>query len=145
MDVDAVDGGRELREAIEARFGRAPVVLLGPVRADLLPVGEGYALRPIAQRLRVRPACRAQTSLQIDELILRDVDAERSNVAHRSPIMRVASSGLPTVCWRRPQGAFTCSTALRWSAAHRPGYTPPPCRSSSESSRAPPSARGRGT
>src|SRR5262249_11887637 len=35
--------------------------------------------------------------------------------------------------------------ALRWSATGRAGYTPRPCRSSSESSRAPPSARDRRT
>jgi len=60
VDVDPVDLGHELVEPIQRGLPGAPVVLVGPVLADVSQVGEGDALRPVVDEFGVgqRVACR---------------------------------------------------------------------------------------
>jgi len=56
--------------SVEARLPFAPVVFLKPVGADLLRVAERQSLRPVVDALALGPSGRAQTALQIVELLV---------------------------------------------------------------------------
>ena len=56
MDAEAVDLGPELAELVELRLAAPPVVAVAPVRAQRLHLGQGRALRPVVDRLALRPA-----------------------------------------------------------------------------------------
>ena len=56
MNAEPVDLGGELRKAVEARFAAAPVILLGPVAADVLDPFQRRALAPIVDQFGFRPA-----------------------------------------------------------------------------------------
>src|SRR4051794_11971620 len=76
MDVETVDLGDELWQGVEPRFHLPPVVFGPPIAHYLLEFCELYALRPIINRLLVRPAGRGDTSAKIAELLLRNRDVE---------------------------------------------------------------------
>jgi hypothetical protein len=76
MDVDAVDLGDELIEPVECRLADPPVVVVGPVRADLLHVRERNALGPVVDQLRIGPARVPQTRTQIVEHAVGHLDRE---------------------------------------------------------------------
>ncbi len=84
-EVDAQPQGllAELRKGVEAGLPRAPVVLLAPVGAHLLEVGERDALGPVRHGLRLGPARRAQPPAQVVELLVAGVDPEGLGLAHR--------------------------------------------------------------
>ena len=87
VDAEAVELGAELRERVEARLGRPPVVLRRPVRAQLLHVRERDALRPVVDGLGLGPAGASQPLPEVDEILVRDVDAERHDlVGHANPL-----------------------------------------------------------
>ena len=65
VDAHAVDLGAELRQSIEPRLPRGPVVLLGPVPAKLTYVSEGNPLGPVLNRLRVGPPSAVQPITKI--------------------------------------------------------------------------------
>lgn len=75
VNAETVDIGRELRKAIELRFSRAPVVLLGPVAADVLDPLQGGALAPVVDQLGFRPARSTQPCLQIIDHVVADRNA----------------------------------------------------------------------
>ena len=76
VNVEPVDLGHELRERVQLRFCLSPVVLGAPVADELLQFRELYALRPVIDRLPVRPSRRSNASAEIHELLFRNVDAE---------------------------------------------------------------------
>ena len=76
MDVDAVNRGDELRQAVELRLQLPPVVAGALVTDELLKLVERRALRLIGNRLAIRPARRQDSPTEIGELLVRDVDAE---------------------------------------------------------------------
>ena len=81
----SVDRGDELVEAVERCLAAAPVVPVGPVRGDVLHVGERDALRPVVHVLTIRPACVLQPHAQVVEYRFRHVDREWTDlVGHRS-------------------------------------------------------------
>ena len=82
MDVEPVDLGLELREAIEARLALAPIVLPRPVAADVLDPGERRALAPVVDQLGLRPARASQPVLQVGEDVVADGDAKGLDVVH---------------------------------------------------------------
>ena len=94
VDAEAVDLGLELGEAIEPRLALAPVVLLGPVAADLLHVGQGNPLGPVVHGLGLRPAGGREPTLQIVELGLGRLDAEGGDVASHGFSCGRAAPGL---------------------------------------------------
>src|SRR5262245_51038363 len=82
MDADPVDLGLVLREAVQPRFPRAPVVFVRPVLADVLDVGEGNTLRPVVDALALGKTRRAQATPKIVELGVACVDGERLDAPH---------------------------------------------------------------
>ena len=82
VDVDAVDGGDELLEGVDARLGAAPVVLVLPVLLDLLHIAERHPLGPVGGRLFLRQPGERQPGAQIVELLLGYLDAEGCDVTH---------------------------------------------------------------
>ena len=53
VDVQAIDLGHELRKPVEISLPRGPVVVVKPVVANLLGVGEGHSLVPVMCRALV--------------------------------------------------------------------------------------------
>ena len=78
VDVDPVDLGDEVREGREPLLEPAPVVLGGPVAGQRLDRGEPHALRGI--RLLVRPLGRVDAAAQVGQLLVGDVDRERTDL-----------------------------------------------------------------
>ncbi len=90
LDVQPVDLGDELRQSVDLRLGLAPVVPGAPVldeRAELCQLG---ALRPVADRLPIRPPRLLHAPSKLVELLLRDPDAKGTD-SGTSP--RVARGG----------------------------------------------------
>src|SRR3954471_2259861 len=85
VDIEPVDLGGELLEAIEFRLARAPVVAISPIGADLLDPCQRRALAPIIDQLRLRPARAGEARLEVDEDIVADGDAARLDGGHRLP------------------------------------------------------------
>src|SRR5262249_35043957 len=82
VNAKPVDLGRELRKAIERGLAFAPMVLLGPITADLLDPREWRALAPVVDRFGLRPARVEQSRLEIDEHGIGHRDAERADSTH---------------------------------------------------------------
>ena len=100
VDVDPVDLGRELRQRVQPRLARAPVVVGRPVAGELLDRRQLHALRAIGDQLPGGQACRGDAAAELGELLLRDVDLERADrgrvglgAGARSPGVRVVSVG----------------------------------------------------
>ena len=87
VDVEAVDLGAELREAVQPGLARPPVVVLQPVPAQFAGVVQRYPLGPVAHRGRLGPPGPAQPLPEILQLGLRNVDQERGDVVAHPPIM----------------------------------------------------------
>ena len=95
VDVEAVDLGPELREAVEPGLRRRPVVLVEPVPAQLADVGERDPLRPVVDGLGLRPPGPAQPLAQVVEIGFGDVDAERDDaITHSAGIVEKISRGV---------------------------------------------------
>jgi hypothetical protein len=78
VDVHPVDLGRELRQRVESRLARAPVVLGRPEARERLERGQLHALRPVGDELSRGPA-RGGDAAALGELLLRDLDPERAD------------------------------------------------------------------
>src|SRR5713101_792473 len=89
MYPESIDGGLELRKAVEPRLSPAPVVFLEPIRTDVLCVPERQPLRPIIDTLPLRPSRGAQAAFQIVEFGVCRRDSEGGDfVAHRPLSLR---------------------------------------------------------
>ena len=82
VNVDAVDGGDELRPAVEFRLPPAPIVLRRPIVRQFLGVSQGHALAPIRDGLRLGPTRAADALPQAVQLRLGNSDGERFDVGH---------------------------------------------------------------
>src|SRR3954447_21995888 len=76
MQLDAVQACRELTKAVYARFLRAPVEAIAPVRYKLTQVVAARAGRPHGQRRLVRKARARQPLAQIGKCGLRHLKGE---------------------------------------------------------------------
>src|SRR5262249_33919618 len=76
VNVDSVYRSHELRQGVELRLRFPPVVVRLPVARQFPHWRQLRALRPISDRLLVRPACRRQASTEVDERLFRNLDAE---------------------------------------------------------------------
>ena len=56
MDVQAVDFGDELVEAVQRGLTRPPVVIVGPVVGQLAGVSQRNALTPVVHAFGFRPS-----------------------------------------------------------------------------------------
>jgi hypothetical protein len=80
MDVQPVDLGQELREGVELRLARAPVVVGHPVARELLDHGERHALGFIRDGLFLGPVRGSDPSAKVVQLLLRHIDVEWTDV-----------------------------------------------------------------
>src|SRR5215207_5711222 len=80
VDGDPVDLGRELRERVELRLGLAPVVVGRPVAGELLQRRQLHALGAVCNELFSRPARRLDPASQLSELLIGNLDLERTYV-----------------------------------------------------------------
>jgi hypothetical protein len=76
MDVQAVDLGGEVVEAVQRGLPGAPVVLVGPVGGQLLGVVQRDALLPVLDTFRLRPSSSIQPGLEVVEVGVGDGNAE---------------------------------------------------------------------
>ena len=81
VNIEFVNCGDELMKMIELRLAFSPVVLLCPVVADLLDVGERCALGPILNQLAFGPARVAQPGSKVIKDLVADLDCEWSDVS----------------------------------------------------------------
>ena len=106
MDPETADVGAELRQIIEARLGRTPVVVVGPVAAQVLDERKRDPLRPVrcptvADGLALGPARAAQPGSEVVEVGVRDGEAERGQLHPAHP--DTDGPGGPSV--RTPRGS----------------------------------------
>ena len=76
VNVDPIDRGDELRQGVELRLARAPVVLGSPVAREFLNRRELHALRLIRDDLPRGPSCRRDAPAQVGERLVRNVNGE---------------------------------------------------------------------
>src|SRR6201992_728424 len=79
VDVQPIDLGQELGEAIELGLEAPPVVAALPVAGQRSGVLYANPLRPVAHRFRVGPSSSGQSLLQVVDLRIRDRDGERAD------------------------------------------------------------------
>jgi hypothetical protein len=131
VDAEAVDLGLELRQGVQLRLARAPVVPGSPVGHQVLDSRQLHTLRLVSDKLLGRPARRRDTPLKVGQVLVRHVDLERADggISHRhaallpdsSPLCR-AGRGKDGRTGRA--GAHTASpTVTSLTAASRPGNT----------------------
>src|ERR1700727_87958 len=74
MNVQPVDFGDELVEAVERGLTRPPVVFVGPVARQLAGVRQRNALTPVVHAFGLPPSGARQTRPQIIEYVVGNVD-----------------------------------------------------------------------
>ncbi len=79
VDVEPVDLGDELRQRVEPRLARPPVVVGPPVARELLHQCERHALRIVGDRLALRPPGRVDAPAKIAELLVGEGHLEGAN------------------------------------------------------------------
>jgi hypothetical protein len=93
VDVDTIDGGQPLLEAVDPGLEASPVVLRAPVLADVLQVAERHPLRPVLYGLPLRPPGPGQALAEVGDVAIGDRDLERRHSACvRWHILTVSSS-----------------------------------------------------
>jgi hypothetical protein len=85
VNVQPLDHRHELRESVQPRLRLSPVVAGSPVADELLQARQLSALGSIADGLLVRPPRREDAAPEVDELIFRNVDAERADCVTFGP------------------------------------------------------------
>ena len=80
MDALPVDLGDELGVGVEPRLCGAPVVLRAPVLGKFLQIAKRYAAGPPSARQLAGPAGAGEPVVQVVEVRLADLDAEKLNV-----------------------------------------------------------------
>ena len=88
MDVETVDFGGVVVEAVQRFFACAPVVVVGPVVGQFAGVGQRDALGPVVDAFGVGPAGAGQPGPQVVEIGVGYRDAKRSDLAH-GPILNL--------------------------------------------------------
>ena len=76
VDIEFVDLGDELRQGIELRFDLAPVVVSAPIADQLLQFCELHALRPVVDRLLVRPSRGGDAPAQVENGLFGNTNGE---------------------------------------------------------------------
>jgi hypothetical protein len=79
MNVQPIDLGDEVRQGVELRLAVTPVIVRLPVARQLLHERERHALRVVRHRLPLRPPRRHDTSTQVLQGLVRNVDLEGAN------------------------------------------------------------------
>ena len=79
VDVDAVYRRCELRQGVEPGLCFAPVVSGGPVPHEFAERSELQALRPVINRFAVGQACRSDALAKVNQCLVGETDAKRTN------------------------------------------------------------------
>ena len=96
MDVQPVDLGDELRQRIEPRLDLPPVVVRLPIAHELLQGRQRHALGFIRDGLLFGPPCGRETAAKVDEVLLGNIDAERTDcIGPRLPTRTTEETGSP--------------------------------------------------
>src|SRR5712672_1725361 len=95
VDVDIGKTRLVLREAIELRLARTPVVISCPIVDHIPQIAQRHALRPIINRFRLRPSRGEQTPPEILEFGLRCFNSKRPDAAHGSVLPMLGSKSHP--------------------------------------------------
>src|SRR3954471_20598097 len=80
VDVQPVDLGQEVRQAVQPGLALAPVVVRPPVAGELLHGRERHALRVVVDRLRLGPPGRVDAPTQLIDIRRRKADLELADV-----------------------------------------------------------------
>jgi hypothetical protein len=88
-----VDFGLELRQRVQPRLARAPIVIGRPVAGELGDRGQLHTLSPVVDQFPGRPARCGDALAKLGERVVGDIDPERMNLgftghASRSPLGR---------------------------------------------------------
>src|SRR5438132_9553866 len=81
VDSQAIDLSAKLGNRVEPRLDPPPVIAGAPVLAELPDTRERYPLRPISDRLALRPTRPRQTVGQVLKLRLSNLDTEGSDLS----------------------------------------------------------------
>jgi hypothetical protein len=79
VDAEPVDLGHELRERVQLRLARAPVVVGAPVGHQVMDRRQLHALRLIGDEFLAGPARGRDAPLQVGQVLVRHVDLERAD------------------------------------------------------------------
>ena len=77
MDVQPVDLSDEVRQCVQPRFAPPPVVVGRPIVRELLHESQLHALGAVIDQLTFRPSGRLDAPLQVGEVLVGGVEAER--------------------------------------------------------------------
>src|SRR5690348_12774109 len=83
VDLKPVDLGLELRQRIQPRLARAPIVVFRPIARERLKRGELHTLRPIGDQLLAGPAGGVDAAAKVCERLVREADLEGANIGMR--------------------------------------------------------------
>ncbi len=87
MDVQPVDLGDVLVEAVQRRLTCAPVVFVGPVRRQLPGVGQRDALAPVVDALLLGPSCAREPVSQIGQGVVGYRDPKGPHFTHGAVLL----------------------------------------------------------
>jgi hypothetical protein len=124
VDVEPIDVGDEVGITIDPRLDLPPVVLLQPVIGELLDRIEPDALRVVVDGLALGPSRRGNPALEVVELVVRGMIAERPDrrIAGRSKDDRLFwLSFLRGGGLRRRESVRTAVRRCRFGHDHSPG------------------------
>ena len=96
VNVEPVDRRHELRIGIELGLRLSPVVVRSPVAHEFLKLREPHALRSITDSLAVGPPRREDAAPEVNEHLLGNLDAERTDCA--------VLGGCTRHCWKEAGG-----------------------------------------
>ena len=119
VDVDPIDCGGELREGVELRLALAPVVVRHPIAGELLNHCERHALGLICDGLLLGPVRGRDTSTEVIQGLIRNVDAEGMDLA--GGLGGATHDNLR--CWWVPDQRSDLNAA-RTSVVKKPGAMP---------------------
>jgi hypothetical protein len=80
VDVQPIDLGDELREGVQVRFARAPVVVSHPIARELLDHGTRHALGLIRDGLPLGPVRGCDASTKVLQGLIRNVNVEGADL-----------------------------------------------------------------
>src|SRR5262249_14744206 len=79
VNVESIDPGLELTELIEPPFLCAPIKPITPVLDEALQISETHAVVPAGAIELVRKSCACESSFQILQRIVRNVNGKRND------------------------------------------------------------------
>jgi hypothetical protein len=83
MEIEAVNNGPVLTEAIKHRFAASPIVAMQPIIDERSKLGHGHTLRPVSDRFVRRKACMSKACSKVGQHIVLNRESKGPDrVAH---------------------------------------------------------------